>query len=883
MNRLLVPSSNITLPDTPSDNDHHIESGNDSLYDFHEPNDVATNNTDTNYDTIDVTPTASVVNNTNRTTTMPNRAACLPPGLQFGIHLQRVLSSHRGVDLKLHDEIMDLIELHSRGRNTDLSTVKLYRRNELMATLTTVYNMHHLKHTTHNVTLSDSSVVSVPVFDVKAIILSILQDPARMRQDNFAHGYDVFTGCATEPITVLDEIHTGALWSVARDKYCKGVPNAFPLPLICFYDKTHTDLFGSLSCAPFLMSFAFFNEDARSRDEFYAVLEYIPNLTYGSGKSNPKHARNKLQDEHKCLKLVTDQIKQLASGFEAVVLGKRVTIRPWIHFIAGDTSGHNNIVGQFNSSSAAFPYRDCRCTQAQLGNSIATCELTTLEEYNAHKQQQTLHHLSLHDIDNAFMSVPFGDVVHGVFGSVPAEMLHVSGNGIMQYILGVVNDIIGSGGSKQLHLHRLDTLHQNMVRDALMQSEKDMPRMSDRNGVTDGTKMSVSERVGNIFILLCAMHTMDGKQLFHDGCHMSGIRYEDMKECLKLQLGFEVWVNQSNTICDVEKATALVGELITLIKRSFPRTDGNGWCIPKIHSLAKMIHYMQQFGKAKNFCGQVGERVLKSVVKNHAQQTQRRVNVFATQCADRQFESAVLNHAYIDMEHTMTGSIVTRYSDTPYHVQCKGKHTIVFDQCDALGRGDYNVTWADKLFRGDPHATVLYALRTHAIAHNWKDSFLVHGYTSARITLEGRNKPVLFYAHTEMYGFKRNHFCMVEFSDGDGESRTTQLCPAQIISFVEFITPGFPTPCSSNCCNQVDTSVYAIIHTATNYLSLENLSRNFICPFTLGDPKTCVYIVDIQNICEPLFVFRNYGKSGSQFFCSLPYRRWGTYFEQKIK
>ena len=79
--------------------------------------------------------------------------------------------------------------------------------------------MHHLKHTTHNVTLSDSSVVSVPVFDVKAIILSILQDPARMRQENFAHGYDVFTGCATEPITVLDEIHTGALWSRCKTRY----------------------------------------------------------------------------------------------------------------------------------------------------------------------------------------------------------------------------------------------------------------------------------------------------------------------------------------------------------------------------------------------------------------------------------------------------------------------------------------------------------------------------------------------------------------------------------------------------------------------------------------------------------------------------------------
>jgi hypothetical protein len=160
---------------------------------------------------------------------------------------------------------------------------------------------------------------------------------------------------------------------------------------------------------------------------------------------------------------------------------------------------------------------------------------------------------------------------------------------------------------------------------------------------------------------------------------------------------------------------------------------------------------------------------------------------------------------------------------------------------------------------------------------------MVHGYTSARITLEEQNKPVLFYAYTEMYGSQRDHFCVVAFSDGNGDSKRTQLCPAQIILFVEFITPGFPTPYSSNHGNQVNTSIYAIIHTATDYLSWDKLRSNFISPFTLGDPKTCVYIVDIQNIGEPIFVFKNYGKSGNQYFCSLPYRRWGEYFQKRIK
>ena len=110
--------------------------------------------------------------------------------------------------------------------------------------------MNGLQLTLHYVTLSDSSIVTVPVFDVKAVILSILHDPRRMNPRNFAAGYDIFTGASTDGSNLkLNEIHTGSLWNTAREHYC-GDTDAFPLALLCFYDKTHTDLYGALSCAP---------------------------------------------------------------------------------------------------------------------------------------------------------------------------------------------------------------------------------------------------------------------------------------------------------------------------------------------------------------------------------------------------------------------------------------------------------------------------------------------------------------------------------------------------------------------------------------------------------------------------------------------------------
>ena len=107
-------------------------------------------------------------------------------------------------------------------------------------------------------------------------------------------------------------------------------------------------------------------------------------------------------------------------------------------------------------------------------------------------------------------------------------------------------------------------------------------------------------------------------------------------------MSFDRWVNDPHTRREVQNSARLLGELITFIKLCFPRTDGNGWNIPKMHALAKMPQNMLKFGSANNFCGQIGERALKGIVKDHAQQTQRRPDSFAQQCALREYETKLL-------------------------------------------------------------------------------------------------------------------------------------------------------------------------------------------------------------------------------------------------
>ena len=175
----------------------------------------------------------------------------------------------------------------------------------------------------------------------------------------------------------------------------------------------------------------------------------------------------------------------------------------------------------------------------------------------------------MHPIDNAFDGVPLGGDEYGIMGRVPSEMLHVSGNGIMKYELRALNQLIGRGDSKQKGKGLFDTLHQMLVIDAGRQSERDFPRMSLRNGALDGTKLTATERIGILFKLLCVTYTATGVKLLKPGWNQNNITAKEFRNCIKLQLGFEKWVDRTNPRVQVIHAEPLLESLIDAINIDF--------------------------------------------------------------------------------------------------------------------------------------------------------------------------------------------------------------------------------------------------------------------------------------------------------------------------
>ena len=306
---------------------------------------------------------------------------------------------------------------------------------------------------------------------------------------------------------------------------------------------------------------------------------------------------------------------------------------------------------------------------------------------------------------------------------------------------------------------------------------------------------------------------------------------------------------------------------------------------------------MLKFGSANNFCGQIGERALKGIVKDHAQRTQRRPDTFAQQCALREYETNLLRYVMSEINAPLKLSQQTESESTAIVIP-KGKFTLQMSATNRSGVGVLpdEVKWhcakRERLKCGVSDL-LTFALRRHSHSNGYSESYKVTGYTSLTINCKTTAKRVIYYASELKNGQKRYDYAMVDFVDNDG---ATQSCPAMMLGFIRYdITLGIPTPqfihedeLSLSDIQQnlsTDNSLYVVVHTASDYIPYDQLQHEFVSTFVLGDVMTCLYVVKIDSIRCPLNVFQNYGADGddvNKLFCTLPKSEWGQYFTSRI-
>jgi hypothetical protein len=111
---------------------------------------------------------------------------------KFQILLNDLLIKHKA-SLLLYDEICHLFKQYISAPNFD-RFVKFKSRRLLLTSTQKTFHSKALLPINGTVRLHNTSLSTVPVFDTKHMIISLLTDPSVMNKKNFAEGYNVLTG-----------------------------------------------------------------------------------------------------------------------------------------------------------------------------------------------------------------------------------------------------------------------------------------------------------------------------------------------------------------------------------------------------------------------------------------------------------------------------------------------------------------------------------------------------------------------------------------------------------------------------------------------------------------------------------------------------------------
>jgi hypothetical protein len=166
----------------------------------------------------------------------------------------------------------------------------------------------------------------------------------------------------------------------------------------------------------------------------------------------------------------------------------------------------------------------------------------------------------MYDIKNAITekSLSLSDNIHGPYKTMPPELLHTSGSGLIMYMFESLRDQVGGGKDRDL-IDRQHILISNWLK---RQSERDFPQGSMRNGLINGTKCQSSEQKENLFQLLCIAHTTNESGDMKRSLKCSDAKWKQYIKFLKQYLCMEEWFHDSNNKVEVFNARPLIAKVL---------------------------------------------------------------------------------------------------------------------------------------------------------------------------------------------------------------------------------------------------------------------------------------------------------------------------------
>jgi hypothetical protein len=502
------------------------------------------------------------------------------------------------------------------------------------------------------------------VFDFKALFLSIISDKVLMKDNNyiFNGNANVFTSAHTNNCASdYGDFCTGSWWKDTHELMCKGDKDIL-VPIMFFIDKVQIDSFGKVGLEPVTFCPCIFNEKTRRHSRAWRTLGFVNSFSYSTAQNQQIPSPVKMYNYHHCLRKVFESFieVQKSGGLRCTIPYRGVlhdvVCKVPIIAIVGDCEGNDKLCGLFGSGgSRTRLVRDCH--YKRLDDVVPTnyfCELCQMKDIkvmitDSAPDPETFKDMSYHRTFNAFWDAMFGaNKDGGINQATPAECLHVIQIGINKYL--VIEFVRRcSNFQKGKKKARLDDLVKIMSQICARQSDKDRPSLYFPHGITNSTKLTGKEWVGAMYVLflvLCSKDSYD--DYFHDQDEARKFR-----NVFERTLVLYKWITSSKIPRqDIRKneqgkskAQTRIREYMQILVDETPRLEGNGWKLPKVHSLHHIVQYIELYGVPNNTDGSRAESIAKDNAKEPAKKTRRQSHQIESQVGPKIVHKVLLDRS----------------------------------------------------------------------------------------------------------------------------------------------------------------------------------------------------------------------------------------------
>ena len=483
----------------------------------------------------------------------------------------------------------------------------------------------------------DGSASNVIVFDFVPQLLSLLQNPSSMIQENLVIDVTCPLKPYQNPNGMLGEALSGSVYAAAYARYITQPHRQLFVPIIQWIDRTHVTGNGRFSLKPYMFTPAIFTEKFRRTIKAWGYHGFLPKVKLSSAQNKTQQQGDPIRNYHKQLRMVLATFNSANERLRNITLPLGPTksicvdIVTCLLFVIQDMQEGDMLCGRYGSHALGIQRhcRSCDVNYANLDNHRVRCSYLTAAFVNdvaVSNDHALRQRWSQHKLDNAFNYVKLADPIRGIFGCTPTETMHCFRKGMIERVTFLVLKNVPA--SKQAALDRLAIRFHKTHRQTY---RKMYPATDFSNGITNLTNISASERLGLVFLFVILFQYTEGWAILDTCLQSRNATLAAVLELFEGMLCFDAWLNQDtywkHEDTDTAKESFLYSlrKLMSFCTTRIPTSDeGAKWNFPKFHELLHIVDDMIRFGASTNFCAQRPESLLKVAAKKPGRRAQKR-------------------------------------------------------------------------------------------------------------------------------------------------------------------------------------------------------------------------------------------------------------------